>query len=114
MSVSLVIGSRLPAFCTSMGRVLLAHLPAEALQQYLKTAKFVRFTEKTVIEPEALRKELNVVAKQGFALVDQELELGLRSLAVPVFSGGSKAMTAINIVTQASRTTKPQLVQQLL
>jgi IclR family transcriptional regulator, pca regulon regulatory protein len=114
MSVSLGIGSRLPAFCTSMGRVLLAHLPAEAIQQYLKTAKLDRFTEKTVIEPEALRKELNMVAKQGFALVDQELEIGLRSLAVPVFAGGGRAVAAINIGTQAARTTKAQLLQQFL
>ena len=114
MSVSLGIGSRLPAFCTSMGRVLLAHLPAEALQQYLKTVKFDRFTEKTIVEPEALRKELNVVAKQGFALVDQELEIGLRSLAVPVFSGGGRAVAAINIGTQAARTTKAQIVQEFL
>lgn len=114
MSVSLGVGSRLPAFCTSMGRVLLAHLPAEVLQQYLKTAKFERFTEKTIVEPEALRKELSLVAKQSFALVDQELELGLRSLAVPVFSGGGRAVAAINIGTQAVRTAKADLLQQFL
>jgi IclR family pca regulon transcriptional regulator len=114
MSISLGIGSRLPAFCTSMGRVLLAHLQADELDRYLKNAKFRRFTEKTICDPESLRKELVTVTKQGFALVDQELELGLRSLAVPVFAGGAKAVAAINIGTQAARTPKSELGQRFL
>jgi IclR family transcriptional regulator, pca regulon regulatory protein len=114
MSVSLGIGSRLPAFCTSMGRVLLAHVPDDALEDYLNAAKFQRFTEKTINNPEALRKELSNVSKQGYALVDQELEIGLRSVAVPVFAGGPRVIAAINIGTQAARTTKSQLLQQFL
>jgi IclR family transcriptional regulator, pca regulon regulatory protein len=114
MSISLGIGSRLPAFCTSMGRVLLAHLQADELDRYLNNAKFTRFTEKTICDPESLRKELVTVTKQGFALVDQELELGLRSLAVPVFAGGAKAVAAINIGTQAARTPKSELGQRFL
>lgn len=114
MSVSLGIGSRLPAFCTSMGRVLLAHLPAEALEKYFKTAKFSRFTEKTISDPELLRKELNSVAKQGYALVDQELEIGLRSVAVPVFAAGARAVAAVNLGTQVTRTTKNELLQHFL
>jgi IclR family transcriptional regulator, pca regulon regulatory protein len=114
MSVSLSIGSRLPAFCTSMGRVLLAHLPAETLEKYLKTAKFERFTDKTISDPETLRKELSGVFKQGYALVDQELEIGLRSLAVPVSASGGRAVAAINIGTQAARISKSELLQQSL
>ena len=114
MSISLNIGSRLPAFCTSMGRVLLAHLPPDDLERYLKTAKFQRLTDKTISDPEALRKELINVYKQGYALVDQELEIGLRSLAVPVFAGAGKAVAAINIGTQAARVSKTELVQQFL
>ena len=114
MSVSLGIGSRLPAYCTSMGRVLLADLPSDALEQYLKAAELQRFTEKTVYDPEVLRKELNSVSKQGYALVDQELEIGLRSVAVPVFVGGARAVAAINIGTQVARTTKSDLLQQFL
>jgi IclR family transcriptional regulator, pca regulon regulatory protein len=114
MSVSLSIGSRLPAFCTSMGRVLLAHLPGEALERYLKTAKFQRFTDKTISDPETLRKELSTVFKQGYALVDQELEIGLRSLAVPVFASGGRVVAAINIGTQAARITKGEVLQQFL
>ncbi len=114
MSVSLSIGSRLPAFCTSMGRVLLAHLPPEALEKYFKTAKFQRFTEKTICDPAALRKELNNVLKQGYALVDQELEIGLRSLAVPVLAGRARAVAAINIGTHATRTSKSEVMQRFL
>jgi IclR family transcriptional regulator, pca regulon regulatory protein len=114
MSVSLEIGSRLPAFCTSMGRVLLANLPTEAQEKYFKTAKFSRFTEKTICDPEVLRRELSSVAKQGYALVDQELEIGLRSVAVPVFAGGARAVAAINLGTQVTRTTKNELLQQFL
>ena len=70
MAIDLGIGSRLPAFCTSMGRVLLAHLPLETLDMYLNAAEFKRFTGKTITDPEALRKELRNVLKQGFALVE--------------------------------------------
>ena len=114
MSVSIGIGSRLPAFCTSMGRALLAHLPPEALEHYFKNAVFSRFTERTICQPELLRKELKTVARQGYALVDQELEIGLRSLAVPIFSRGGKAVAAINIGTQAPRTAKTELLQHFL
>jgi IclR family pca regulon transcriptional regulator len=114
MSVSLGIGSRLPAFCTSMGRVLLAYLPGDQLEKYFKSARFPAFTEKTITHPESLRKELNNVFKQGHALVDQELEIGLRSLAVPVFAGEGRAVAAINIGLQAGRTTKSELLQKYL
>jgi IclR family pca regulon transcriptional regulator len=114
MSISLGIGSRLPAFCTSMGRVLLAHLPPEALEKYFKTVKLQRFTDKTICDPLALRKELNDVSKQGYALVDQELEIGLRSLAVPVLAGGARVIAAINIGTQAARTSKREILQHFL
>lgn len=114
MSISLGIGSRLPAFCTSMGRVLLAHLPADTLEHYFKTSTFSRFTERTLCDPQLLRRELNNVVRQGYALVDQELEIGLRSLAVPVFSGGGRAVAAINIGTQAARTNKSELLQRFL
>ena len=114
MSISIGIGSRLPAFCTSMGRVLLAHLPPGALEDYFKTAVFNRFTERTIYQPELLHKELKTIVRQGYAVVDQELEIGLRSLAVPVFSAGGKAMAAVNIGTQAPRTTKSELLQRFL
>jgi IclR family transcriptional regulator, pca regulon regulatory protein len=114
MSISLGVGSRLPAFCTSMGRALLAQLPEPMLEEYLRSASFTKFTEKTICEPDALRKELRSVARQGYALVDQELELGLRSLAVPVLDNRSRGIAAINVSTQAVRTSKAAMLQDFL
>lgn len=114
ISIALGIGSRLPAFCTSMGRVLLAHLPVEELEKFLKTAELQRFTDKTICDPDTLGRELATVRRQGYALVDQELEIGLRSLAVPVFASRSRAIAAINIGTQAARTSKTELQQHFL
>lgn len=114
MSISLSVGSRLPAFCTSMGRVLLAQLPEQMLERYLQSATFSKFTERTVCNADELRKEIRSVSKQGYALVDQELELGLRSLAVPVFAGRSRTVAAVNVSTQAARTTKAAMLQNFL
>jgi IclR family pca regulon transcriptional regulator len=114
MSISLSVGSRLPAFCTSMGRVLLAQLPEQMLERYLESATFSKFTERTVCNADELRKEIRSVSKQGYALVDQELELGLRSLAVPVFAGRSRTVAAVNVSTQAARTSKAAMLQNFL
>ena len=114
MSISLSVGSRLPAFCTSMGRVLLAQLPEQMLERYLQSATFSKFTEKTVCNVDELRKEIRSVSKLGYALVDQELELGLRSLAVPVFAGRSRTVAAVNVSTQAARTSKAAMLQNFL
>jgi IclR family transcriptional regulator, pca regulon regulatory protein len=114
MSISLSVGSRLPAFCTSMGRVLLAQLSEQMLERYLQSATFSKFTERTVCNPDELRKEIRSVSKQGYALVDQELELGLRSLAVPVFAGRSRTVAAVNVSTQAARTSKAAMLQNFL
>lgn len=114
MSISLSVGSRLPAFCTSMGRVLLAQLPEQMLERYLQSATFSKFTERTICNPDELRKEIRTVSKQGYALVDQELELGLRSLAVPVVDGRSRTVAAVNVSTQAARTSKAAMLQNFL
>jgi IclR family transcriptional regulator, pca regulon regulatory protein len=82
--------------------------------KYFKTAKFQRFTDKTICDPPALREELNNVLKQGYALVDQELEIGLRSLAVPVLAGRSRVIAAVNIGAQAARTSKIEILKNFL
>ena len=103
MTVDLVIGSRLPAYCTSMGRVLLAHLPAPELEQYLGRVTLRRHTPRTVVSVSRLRKVLEGVRRNGFAMVDQELEDGLRSLAVPVRASGDEVVAAMNVGTHAQR-----------
>jgi IclR family pca regulon transcriptional regulator len=103
MSIDLGVGSRLPAFCTSMGRILLAHLPPEELEPYLSHVQFTRFTERTVNSVEKLRQILRMVRHNGYAIVDQELELGLRSLAVPIQSPSGRLAAALNVGTHAQR-----------
>jgi len=103
MSIDLGVGTRLPAFCTSMGRVLLANLPPEELEAFLGRAQFTRFTERTIINAQKLRQALRIVQRNGFSIVDQELEHGLRSMAVPVQNPGGKVAAALNIGAHAQR-----------
>lgn len=114
MSVDLSIGTRLPAYCTSMGRVLLAHLPPAELDAYLGRVKLVAHTSRTVIAPERIRRELETVITRDCAIVDQELELGLRSLAVPVRDLSGRVVAAMNIGTQASRVSVAELERRFL
>jgi len=103
MSVDLHIGSRLPAYCTSMGRVLLAYLPVEQLEQYLARVDLVPHTTRTVNSIEKLRLLLRNVRRTGYALCDQEYEVGLRSLAVPVYSPSGRVVATINLSGHAPR-----------
>jgi IclR family pca regulon transcriptional regulator len=103
MSDDLHIGSRLPAYCTSMGRVLLAYLPAEQIEQYLARVELTPHTARTVSSVEKLRLALRNVRRHGYALVDQEYEIGLRSLAVPVYSPTGRVVATINLSGSAPR-----------
>jgi len=103
MSDDLHIGSRLPAYCTSMGRVLLAYLPAEELELYLGRVELTPHTARTVSSVEKLRLALRNVRRHGYALVDQEYEIGLRSLAVPVYSPAGRVVATINLSGSAPR-----------
>ena len=105
MSIDLGVGTRLPAFCTSMGRVLLANLPAAELESLLPRIEFTRNTERTVTSVEKLKAALATARREGFAVVDQELELGLRSMAVPVQNPGGRVVAAINVGAHAQRVT---------
>ena len=114
MSVGLNVGSRLPAYCTSMGRVLLAGLPEAELDAYLQRVPLTPFTERTITDPALLKGELERVRESGFALVNQELELGLRSIAVPIRTSAGAVVAALNISTQAARISCPEMQSQLL
>ena len=103
MSVDLHIGSRLPAYCTSMGRVLLAYLPAEQLEQYLGRVVLTPHTTRTVNSIEKLRLVLRNVRRNGYAVVDQEYEVGLRSVAVPVYSPSGRVVATMNLSGSAPR-----------
>lgn len=114
MSIDLGVGSRLPAYCTSMGRVLLAGLATDELDRYFAKLVPIAYTDRTVTQPDALRRILDDVARGGFALVDQELEIGLRSMAVPVRDMRGNVVAALNISTHASRVTAEQLQRRCL
>jgi IclR family pca regulon transcriptional regulator len=103
MSVALQPGSRLPLYATSMGRVLLAGLARSERETYLRRVDLVARTPRTVTDPHEMLALLDKVAEEGFAIVDQELELGLRSVAVPVLNSARATVAAINIGTQAAR-----------
>jgi IclR family transcriptional regulator, pca regulon regulatory protein len=100
MTVGITVGTRFPAYATSMGRVLLAGLPAAELRDYLAAAEIRPLTPKAIGTREDLRAELAAVRAQGWCLLDQELELGLMSVAAPVHDG-PKVVAAINVSLQA-------------
>jgi IclR family pca regulon transcriptional regulator len=114
MSIDLGIGSRLPAYCTSMGRVLLAGLSAAEIDLYLSRVKLVKLTTRTVSTADELKAALNAIRRDGYAVVDQELEIGLRSIAVPVSDREGRSVAAINIGTQSSRVSVAEMESKFL
>jgi IclR family transcriptional regulator, pca regulon regulatory protein len=106
MTVAINVGTRFPAYATSMGRVLLAARPAEERAAYLSAARLEPLTHHTVTDPARLAAVLAEVADQGFAVLDQELEEGLRSIAVPVHDAGGGVVAAMNVSASARRSTE--------
>jgi IclR family pca regulon transcriptional regulator len=115
MTVAISVGTRFPAYATSMGRVLLADLSDEALEEFLGHAELRPLTAETVTDVGALRAELaRVRAQGGWAVVDQELEGGLRSVAAPIHSPDGRVVAAVNLSTHASRRTMDEIRSALL
>jgi IclR family pca regulon transcriptional regulator len=103
MSINLSVGSRLPAYCSSMGRVLLANMPPERARAVLLASELRRFTPTTLVDVDRLMAELVTVRAQNYAIIDEELELGLRSIAVPLINNRGTVVAAINVGAQAAR-----------
>ncbi|MYS85819.1 IclR family transcriptional regulator domain-containing protein [Embleya scabrispora] len=114
MTVSINVGTRFPAYATSMGHVLLAGLGEDAVTRYLAEATLERFTRRTITSAVALRAELVRVRAQGWALVDQELEEGIRSVAAPVHDRTGRVVAAVNVSSQAGRSTLDAMRSDLL
>ncbi len=114
MSVALNTGSRLPAYCTSLGRVMLAHMPENELDTYFAKVKLRAMTERTLVSEKRLREILVDVRDNGYALIDEELEIGLRSIAVPVRGASGTVLAALNVGTQAARISKQQMIKEFL
>jgi IclR family pca regulon transcriptional regulator len=114
MSINLGIGSRLPAYCTSMGRMLLAEMDPSALDALLREQPMVRRTARTITDPAALKRELAIARQQGWCIVDQELEEGLVSLSAPIRDRSGQAIAAMNISGQVNRTPPAYMVEHFL
>jgi IclR family pca regulon transcriptional regulator len=112
LSVALSIGSRLPSSCTSMGRVLVAYLDDKKRNRYLSRVKLVAHTPRTIVDRAELRAELDRVRSQGYAIVDQELELGLCSIAVPVRNHQGEVVAAINVGVHVGRAAPTRVLQR--
>jgi IclR family pca regulon transcriptional regulator len=114
MRVAINVGTRFPAYATSMGRVLLAGLPEPELAAYLARAEIRPLTPRAIEDAGALAAELAKVREQGWALVDQELEEGLRSIAAPVHDAGGRTIAAVNVSAHASRVSAEDVRRTLL
>ncbi|GAB3977654.1 IclR family transcriptional regulator [Plantactinospora veratri] len=114
MTVAISVGTRFPAYATSMGRVLLAAQPTDWLDNYLDTAELRPLTRRTVTDPVRLRTILNRICNQGYAIVDQELEEGLRSLAAPIRDADGAVIAALNVSAHASRGSSEVIRKELL
>ena len=103
LTVAAVPGQRLPAHCTASGKVFLAHLPAETLKDVER--HMTGYTPNTITSLEALQEQLSVVRSQGYAIDDEEYELGLRAVSAPVFNRGGAILAAVSILSPSSRMT---------
>jgi IclR family transcriptional regulator, pca regulon regulatory protein len=113
MTISLGVGTRLPAHCTGMGRVLLAALPDSELDDFLANVELEAFTERTITDAAGLRQAIERVREEGWALVDQELEMGLRSIAAPLRAEG-RTIAALNVAVAAARVPLDDLLGTML
>lgn len=113
-SSRIVNGTRLPAACTSIGRILLAALPDAELQAWLSSNPLERMTAKTIIEPAAFWTEITRIRRQGYAVIDEELEIGIRSMAVPILSPNGRTMAALNASTISIRHSVAEMEQHFL
>ena len=114
MTVAINVGTRFPAYATSMGRVMLAAQPPAWIDNYLATTAFARLTPSTVTDAKKLAAVLREVARRGYALVDQELEVGLRSIAVPVRGGDGSVVAAMNTSIHVSHGDAEAVRRELL
>lgn len=114
MTVSINVGTRFPAYATSMGRILLSGLPDAELHAFLAAATLEPRSERAIASTEELAGELERVRRQGYSVVDQELEEGLRSIAVPIRDRSGATVAAMNLSTHASRRTIDSMRRELL
>jgi IclR family pca regulon transcriptional regulator len=114
MTIALALGSRLPAYATSMGRVLLSGLSRPDFDRYLSEVQLKPLTSRTVDTTSQLREIIDETRAKGWCLVDQELEDGVRSIAAPIVNNHGRVVAALNVSCHASRSTVDQMVDEYL
>ena len=114
MTMSLAVGSRLPAFATAMGRVLLSSLDDAAVESYLASVPLAALTPRTLTDPSRVSAAVTAAREQDWALVDEELELGLRSLSVPLRGSDGRVVAALNICAATSRISVGEMKRRFL
>lgn len=112
LSIPLEVGSRQPASSTSLGRAVLASLPEEQARAVLEQSELRAYTPKTITDVEAIMESLKVARRRGYALVDQELELGLRAIAAPVLAAGGNVVGSIDVSVPSVRMSATDLQRQ--
>jgi len=114
MSVNLSVGARLPAHCTSMGRILLAGLDEDEFRRWLDRAELTAYTQFTITDKQKLAERVRLAREQGYTVTSQELEMGLTSAAAPVRDAHGKVVAAINVSTFTSRYTDVELSEKVV
>lgn len=114
MTVAGGVGSRLPAHATALGHVLISALDDAEMEAYLRTEPLHKHTSRTVTDPEKFKEQIDEVREQGWALVDQELEIGLRAIAVPITGRNRKVTAALSVSSNSARVTIPDLKKRCL
>lgn len=112
-TIDLYVGARLPAYCTSMGKVLLAYRPWDEVRRLMRGVPMTRHTANTVTTLERLRRDLEKIRRDGFGITDQELELGVRSVAAPIRDASGQVIAAVNVSTLAVRVSLDDLRTRL-
>jgi IclR family pca regulon transcriptional regulator len=114
VGANLSVGSTLPAYCTSAGRVLLSSLPDGELRTYLRDASFAELTPKTITDAKTLAKELERARRQGWYLINEELEIGARAISVPLHDQSGHTVAALNVSCYAGRVQPKAMIEEFL
>jgi IclR family pca regulon transcriptional regulator len=114
MSAAVAVGSRLPALHTALGRVQLGFLDQSEIWRRLKSVRIEPLTPSTITDLQALFDRIRADHEQGFSIVDEELERGLRAIAVPVVDRSNQVVAGLNLSTHATRTTRNEMRDKLL
>lgn len=114
ISTNLRVGSRLPYYVTSLGKAIVAWLPKEKRKEIWENANIISYTNNTITDFALFEEKLEEIRNNGYAVGNEELEIGLRSVAVPIFNKNGEVIAAINISTNSYRTNEKKLIEELL